>query len=324
VLLGLGYNALFIVIILIIVEITFSFENAIINAKILTKLSRFWQNIFLSVGIIIAVFGMRIVFPIVIVMITTGLGWGPVLDLAFGNPEEYAKALDGAHPQIAAFGGAFLLMLALHFFFDSEREILWFKRIEAWFQRFNAHWGPAAVALVILAILAILPFNNHPTETIFAGSIGVITYSLLQVVIHIFERIKNRSDKKLSGSKKILEQTGMIAFTSFIYLEILDASFSFDSVVGAFAITTDVLLIALGLGVGAVWVRSLTIFMVRRGTLHAYKYLEHGAHYTVLVLSAVLLFGIFLHVPEIIAGGIGVILIGSAIISSQRERKNIV
>jgi len=319
--LGLGFNSLFIVLILIVVEITFSFENAIINAKILTKMSRFWQNIFLSVGIIIAVFGMRVVFPIVIVMITTGLGWSAVLDLAFGNPEEYSKALDLAHPQIAAFGGAFLLMLALHFFFDSDREVMWFKRIETWFQRFNAHWGPAVVGFVIIAILAVLPFNNHPTETIFAGSIGILTYSILQVVIHLFERIKNKSDKKLGGSNKILEQTGMIAFTSFIYLEILDASFSFDSVVGAFAITTDVLLIALGLGIGAIWVRSLTIFMVRRGTLHAYKYLEHGAHYTVLVLSAVLLFGIFLHVPEVIAGGIGIVLITASIIASQRMNK---
>lgn len=319
--LGLGINALFIALILIIVEITFSFENAIINAKVLAKLSKFWQNMFLTVGIVIAIFGMRIVFPIVIVMITTGLGWGQVVNLAFSNPEEYSNALDIAHPQIAAFGGAFLLMLALHFFFDDEREVLWIKRIEKWFQRNTTNWAPAVISLLIISILSLLPFNSHHLDTFIAGVIGIATYSVLQIVIHLFERLKARSDRKQSSSTRLLKQTGIVAFTSFIYLEILDASFSFDSVVGAFAITTDVVLIAAGLGVGAVWVRSLTVFMVRRGTLNSYRYLEHGAHYTVLVLAAVLLAGIFLHVPEIVAGGVGIVLIGSAILSSRKANK---
>ena len=319
--LGLGPSALFIALILIVVEITFSFENAIINAKILAKMSKFWQNIFLTVGIFIAIFGMRVVFPIVIVMITTGFGWNTVLDLALNNPIQYSEALDAAHPEIAAFGGAFLLMLALHFFFDAEREILWIKRLEKWFQKFSYNWVPAAISILVIGILGLLPFNEHPNETWIAGGIGIVTYSVLQIVIKLFERIKTKSDEKRGSSSKVLQQTGMVAFTSFIYLEILDASFSFDSVVGAFAVTTDVLLIALGLGIGAIWVRSLTIFMVRRGTLHAYKYLEHGAHYTVLVLSGVLLLGIFWHVPEIVAGIIGIGLIGSAILSSRTGKK---
>lgn len=322
--LGLGLDALFIAVILIIVEITFSFENAIINAKVLAKLSKFWQNLFLTVGIVIAIFGMRIVFPIVIVMITTGLGWGQVVDLAFKSPEEYSHALDDAHPQIAAFGGAFLLMLALHFFFDDKREVLWIKKVEKWFQRNATGWAPAVISLLIISILALLPFNTHKLDTFVAGSIGIITYSALQLLIHIFERLKAKSDRRQSASTRMLKQTGVVAFTSFIYLEILDASFSFDSVVGAFAITTDVVLIAAGLGVGAVWVRSLTVFMVRRGTLNSYKYLEHGAHYTVLVLATILLTGIFLHVPEVIAGGIGLVLIGTAIVSSRKDKKRVV
>lgn len=315
---GLGVDALFIAVILVIVEITFSFENAVINAKILSRLSKFWQNIFLSIGIIIAIFGMRIIFPIVIVMITTGLGWGAVINLAFKSPEEYSLALDTAHPQIAAFGGAFLLMLSLHFFFDDKRQVLWIKKFEQWFQRNTTNWAPAVISLLIIGILSLLPINEHHLNTFIAGVIGIATYSILQIVIKLFERLKARGDKKHHTST-ILEQTGMVAFTSFMYLEIIDASFSFDSVVGAFAITTDVLLIALGLGVGAIWVRSLTIFMVRRGTLNSYKYLEHGAHYTVLILSVVLLLGVFMHVPEVVAGGVGIILIGSAIFSSRKK-----
>ena len=118
----LGLQAAFITLVLMIIEITFSFENAIINAKVLATVSRFWQQIFMTLGIFIAVFGMRLVFPFVIVMLTTGLGLGAVIDLATNDTAAYEAALDKAHPSIAAFGGMFLLMLCLHFFFDAGRQ----------------------------------------------------------------------------------------------------------------------------------------------------------------------------------------------------------
>lgn len=317
---GLGASAFFVAVILIIVEITFSFENAIINAKILRNLSKFWQNIFLTIGIFIAIFGMRIIFPIAIVMVTAGLSATDVIDLALNKPDDYAKELNAAHPQIAAFGGAFLLMLALHFFLDDSRKTLWFTRLERKLQQFATRWMPAAAAFAIIALLSVLPFNHHQSETIIAGTFGIVLYSAMQALIHLFERIK---PKEIATTKpgEVIAQTGMTAFLSFIYLEILDASFSFDGVIGAFAVTNDVVLIAIGLGVGAIWVRSLTVFMVRNGTLDAYRYLEHGAHYTVFVLSAVLLLGIFYHVPEVLAGLVGIGLIGSAIVSSRQATK---
>lgn len=320
---GLGASAFFVTLVLIAVEITFSFENAIINAKILAKMSKFWQNIFLSIGIIIAIFGMRVVFPILLVVITAGLGWGEVVSLALNNPEKYALELEHAHPQIAAFGGAFLLMLALHFFLDDNREILWLKRFEGLLQRYATFWMPAVLAIAIVLGVAFLPFNEHRTETLMAGGVGILTYTVLHALIRIFESFKERSDAKRGVTgKKVLQQTGMAAFASFMYLEVLDASFSLDGVVGAFAVTNDVVLIALGLGVGAIWVRSLTIFMVRRGTLHAYRYLEHGAHYTVFALAAVLMLGIFWHVPEVVAGSVGIVLITAAIISSVQANRH--
>jgi hypothetical protein len=102
---------------------------------------------------------------------------------------------------------------------------------------------------------------------------------------------------------------GWAAFGAFMYLQVLDASFSFDGVLGAFAITNKVLLIALGLGVGAIWVRSMTIFLVRKGTLNSYIYLEHGAHYAILALAAALLSSIFIDVPNAVTGiaGLGII-----------------
>jgi hypothetical protein len=312
---GFGAEALAVALILIVVEITFSFENAIINARILAGMSRFWQNIFLTVGIVIAIFGMRIVFPIVIVMITAGLGWHEVIDLALNHPSEYAHELEVAHPQIAAFGGAFLLMLALHFFLDDNRETLWFTKLERAMQRIATSWMPAVISIVVLILLALLPFNDHKTETIVAGFLGIATYIVLNGLVTLFERIKG------GDAKKAVTQTGFAALMSFIYLEVLDASFSFDGVIGAFAVTNEVILIALGLGVGAIWVRSLTVFMVRNGTLNSYKYLEHGAHYTVFVLSAVLLLGVFLDIPEVLAGLVGIGLIVSAIVSSRQARQ---
>lgn len=314
--LGLGAHALWIVFILMIVEVTFSFDNAIINAKVLERLSPFWVKMFLTVGIVIAIFGMRIVFPILIVSLTSGLSWGQVIDLALNKPVEYGHHLEEAHPMISSFGGAFLLMLAFQFFFDDERHTLWIKRIEARLQRLH-HWMWApTVTSIIMFFVAMLPMNTHTRQTIIAGALGTATYVAIQLLVHWMDRIQ----AKTGGSSK-KKQVGMAAFMTFMYLQILDASFSFDGVIGAFAISSDIVLIAAGLGIGAIWVRSMTVFLVRRGTLHSFAYLEHGAHYTVFMLAIVMLASALLEVPEVVPGltGLGIIL--ASIIASIRVRQ---
>ncbi len=164
----LGPGAFAVALILMAVELAFSFDNAIINAKILATMSEFWQKLFLTVGILIAIFGMRVIFPVVIVMLTADLSWSSVVDLALNHPKEYAEKLDLAHPTISSFGGAFLLMLALHFFLDDHREVQWIKKIERPLSRFAYWWAPALVASVVLGIFALLPFNQHPGETMRA------------------------------------------------------------------------------------------------------------------------------------------------------------
>jgi hypothetical protein len=108
----------------------------------------------------------------------------------------------------------------------------------------------------------------------------------------------------------------------FLYLEVLDASFSFDGVIGAFAISTDPIVIALGLGIGAMYIRSLTVFLVRKGTLHEYVYLEHGAHWAIGALAVCMLISIAQHVPEWITGGLGAGLIIAAFVSSVVRNRN--
>lgn len=309
---GMGTAALITTLILVVIEVTFSFDNAIINAKILTTMSPFWQKMFLSVGIIIAIFGMRIIFPILIVQITTGLPWRTVLDLALHDPNEYATYLESAQPSIAAFGGAFLLMLAGSFFFDTSRKVLWLKTPERLLQRLSSRWTPAMVTAITLGIVAII--SDHQSTVITAGAVGIVTYLAVHGLAEFFGNIQSKSDKKTT-----LHKTGMAALLSFIYLEILDASFSLDSVIGAFAITDKVILIAAGLGVGALWVRSMTVYIVHKGTLQQYKYVEHGAHYTVLVLACILLFSEFVHLPQAATGILGVIIIISSIITSGKR-----
>lgn len=310
--LGFGASAAVVIIILIAVEVAFSFDNAIINAKTLGKLSPTWQKLFLTVGMIIAVVGMRILFPIVIVSLSAHMSWSQVVDLALNNPTVYAEKLEAAHPAIAAFGGAFLLMLALEFFIDSRRKVLWLKYLERPLQRLSSLWAPALLSAGAVLVVASIPANHHPRTTIIAGMLGIVTHIAIELFTNLFG---SHQATNTTSNKPLI---GMAAFTTFIYLEILDASFSFDGVIGAFAVTSKVVLIAIGLGIGALWVRSLTVFMVRKSTLQNYVYLEHGAHYTVAVLAFVLLLSLFVDVPNVLAGLVGIGFIGSSIVASRQ------
>jgi len=311
----MDFSALLVALILIALEVTFSFDNAVVNAKKLKHMSPAWQKLFLTVGIFIAIFGMRIIFPIAIVVFTAGISWGEVVNLALNNPELYAKKLEIAHPVISAFGGSFLLMLALHFFFDHKKSVHWFRLTEIPATKLGLWWVPPIIATITMFILSRLPFNHYPSQTLKAGIAGIIVYSAIHGLTWFLAKGQSGNGGKAG------QLVGWAAFSMFIYLEILDASFSFDGVLGAFAITKNLILIAIGLGVGAIWVRSLTVFMVRNGTLEAFEYLEHGAHYAIGFLAGAMLTSLFVAVPEVITGLTGVVLIGLSIHSSVRLRK---
>jgi hypothetical protein len=308
----LGWRALFPLLILVIIEITFSFDNAIVNAQILKKMPRIWQQLFLSVGIIIAVFGMRLVFPIVMVALTADLSWRAVLDLALNHPEQYAHKLELANPTLTAFGGAFLLMLTLHFFMAENKQHHWLEPFERPLQRIGRWWLPPLITVAVVAAIALLPVNHYAAETLRAGLIGTVVYVALHGIMMLI-------GKTTSKTSQLAHYTGGAAAVMFLYLEILDASFSLDGVIGAFAITSDVLLIAAGLGAGALWVRSLTVHMVRNGTLDAYRFLEHGAHYAIAVLAASMLVSAFFHVHEAVIGVAGVSVIAASLVASIKR-----
>ncbi|MEU2437037.1 DUF475 domain-containing protein [Streptomyces rubradiris] len=336
-----GWTGFGVVAILAILEISLSFDNAVVNAGILKKMSPFWQKIFLTIGVLIAVFGMRLVFPVVIVAISAKMGPIEAVDLAINNKERYEQLVTDAHPAIAAFGGMFLLMIFLDFIFE-DRDIQWLR----WIERPLAKLGKVdmlsvCIALIVLLVAAFTVATHahqhggvHADKAqtvLISGVAGLITYMIVGGLSGYFEdKLEEEEEREheqeeeavRSGKKKpAIVLAGQAAFFMFLYLEVLDASFSFDGVIGAFAVTNDIVLMALGLGIGAMYVRSLTVYLVRQGTLDDYVYLEHGAHYAIGALAVVLLITIQYEIHEVITGSIGVILILASFLSSVRRNR---
>jgi hypothetical protein len=331
-----GVPGLILCAILGILEISLSFDNAVVNATVLERMDPWWQRIFLTVGVVIAVFGMRLVFPLLIVGITAQLNPVEALELALQqkpitDPTSYAFLLDRAYPDIAAFGGVFLFMLFLDWVFE-ERDIQWLR----WLEGPLAKIGQLSRLSIVITLVALVVLGEtlaeNPGAVLLSGALGMVTYLLVNGLGDFFEsRMEAQHEAEVeaarragnSGPSQLAKAAGRAGFFLFLYLEVLDAAFSFDGVIGAFAITTDPILIALGLGfIGAMFVRSLTVYLVRKGTLADYVYLEHGAHWAIGALSVILLVGIGYHVNEIITGLIGVAFIGAAFLSSVlRNRK---
>ena len=312
---GMGaLPALWLTLVLGVLEVSLSFDNAVVNASVLKHMSELWRQLFLTVGILIAVFGMRLLFPILIVAVATGEGLGAVIRMALEQPDQYALVLTSHYPQIAAFGGMFLLLVFLSFIFDTKREHFWLEPLE----HLLAKIGKADAAAVIVAIVVLLLTKLFVPPEIFgsvllSGLCGILLFLAVDSVDAFFE-----VEDEEGGSAGVGKKAGVAAF---LYLEVLDASFSFDGVIGAFAITRDVVVIMLGLAIGAMFVRSLTVYLVHKGTLDQFVFLEHGAHYAIGVLAAIMLFGIVHHVPEVVTGLIGVFFIVASVWSSIRHRR---
>jgi hypothetical protein len=311
-----GLTAAFVALVLGILEVSLSFDNAVVNASVLKRMDERWQFYFLTWGILIAVFGMRLLFPILIVSLATGIGLVGVTDMALHDPMAYAQHLTESHVEIAAFGGMFLLMVFFGFIFDDAKELHWLGQIE---EKLSS-WGKLESIELIVAIGLLLVIQHWlPAEVrlqvMVAGVSGVILYVMVDSAASLFE--DEEEGEQVVGAVK---RAGLM---SFLYLEVLDASFSFDGVIGAFAITQDVIIIMLGLAIGAMFVRSLTIFLVRKGTLDEYVFLEHGAHYAIGVLAGIMLMSIGMHISEVVTGLTGAILIGLSVYSSIQYKKQL-
>lgn len=319
-----------VVALLAVLEISISFDNAIVNAAILKNMSEKWQQIFLTWGILIAVFGMRLVFPIVIVAAAAGLPINDVVDQALNQPDVYAHNLEDANAVIAGFGGIFLLMVFLSYFFDGEKDSHWLPG-ESLLAKIGEVDGvvPAIAAGTLLFVSQVV--GDSETDVLTAGLAGIVAFLLANGLADRLEpegldedetHDSGDSPNALDGpsmGQAASAAAGAAAkggLATFLYLELLDASFSFDGVIGAFAISKDIIVIAVGLGLGALYIRTLTVYLVRQGVLSEYRYLEHGAHWAIGVLAVILFIGIEHHVPEVVTGLIGAVLILTAFFAS--------
>ncbi len=297
--------------VLAVLEVSLSFDNAAVNASVLKDMDPVWQQRFLTWGIAIAVFGMRIVFPLVIVMVAASLGPVEAMNLALNEPRQYQEIVEGAHIGLMGFGGAFLGMVGLKYFFDSDKEVNWIEAIERPLAKV-ADIEAVAIGLVLAGTWAVSSVLAPADALTFitAAIAGLLTYLGVEIVNHVLEPpTPTTGDVAKAG------------FGAFLYLEVLDASFSFDGVIGAFALTNNLIIIAIGLGIGAMFVRSMTIFLVKKGTMSEYRYLEHGAFYAILALAVIMYLNTFMHISEVITGLIGAVLIGLAFWSSVRWNK---
>ena len=307
-------SMLWIILVLSILEVSLSFDNAVVNAAVLKDMDDIWQRRFLTWGMVIAVFGMRIVFPLAIVAIAAGLGPMDALNLSLNNPGEYERIVSGAHVGIAGFGGAFLAMVGLSFFFDGEKDIHWITWIEEKLALVS-NIKAAEIALLLLVLYGVsqmLPADEALTFMV-AGILGLVTFIAVEAIATVLEM--REEALKLQGA---VVRSGL---GGFLYLNILDASFSFDGVIGAFALSNNMVIIALGLSIGAMFVRSMTIHLVKQRTLAEYRYLEHGAFWAIIALGAIMLLSARFHIPETVTGLVGAVLIGLSLWWSIRHNR---
>lgn len=313
---GTGIVSIFIVLVLSILEVSLSFDNAVINAVKLQKMSEKWRQRFLTWGILIAVFGMRFLFPILVIAAFAKINFIEVAKIAFTNAAMYTQYLNQTHAPIVAFGGTFLMMLFLSYFFDGKKDLHWIK----WLEKKLKLFGNIEGAEVIITCL-ILFIVQHHVEThqrlyvVLSGVCGVLVYLLVDGLTHWLE---NKEENELKHIGTNIKSAGVI---SFLYLEVIDASFSLDGVLGAFALSKDILIITIGLTIGAMFVRSLTIMLVQKNTLNKYLYLEHGAHWAIGALAIIMLISTFHEVPEVLTGLIGLVFILAALASSMVHNK---
>lgn len=303
-----GWAAFLLAALLSILEVTLSFDNAVVNAKVLAQMSDTWQRRFLTWGILIAVFGTRLVLPAIIVGLAAWITPWAAAQLAFEDPSGYAHLLDSAAHAINAFGGIFLLMVALKYFFDVGKQVHWI----AWIERSLVRWGRIEAIELAIALATLLALSYHAddqAQVLVAGSIGLLTFVVMQGITSTLD---------LRAGERAVAASGAVLF---VYLNILDSAFSLDGVVGAFALTTQIPIIFVGLGIGAYFVRSITVYLVRKKTLDTLRYLEHGAHWAILGLGLSMLLGIVFHIPEAVTGLIGLVFVTLAYNSSRRALK---
>jgi uncharacterized protein len=323
---GMGLNGLIAVVVLTVLEITFSVDNAVVNAKLIGQMSPFWQYLFLYLGIFIAVFVVRFFLPVAIVSLTSGLSLYEVVQLTLQDPHRYGEELHKAAPGINSFGGTFLLMIATAFFLDTAKKHHWVS-LEHRLSRLGCYDNVGIFVLLgmVLVMTLTAPGDDKLMILLAGGSAILIHVGLGILSAATGGEDEGEQDSAASTMAAMATTTKQVVGTAaaviFLRLELLDASFSLDGVIAAFALSTNVIVIMAGLGAGALWVRSGSIYMVRMGTLAKFIYLDNGAHWAIGALGVIMYLKVYhVELPEWLVASIGLVLIAWAVWSSHKHR----
>ena len=304
-------SAVFVVFFLWILESSLSFDNMIVNISVLKDMSSLWQKRFITWWIIVAVFGMRLLFPILLVSIFANIDPIQAFKLAIDNPTQYWNILINSHIVIAWFGGAFLMMVWLSFFIDKHKTINWFWWLERVLSKLgDIKWITQTCVLIILILISY--FIN--LADVYKFFVSWLCWVVLYTFIHWIKTCFDGKNCNLSTVAKTW-------FASFLYLEVLDASFSLDWVIWAFALSSNIFIIAAWLGIGAFFVRSSTIYMLEKWTLSSYRYIQHGAFYAVIALAVMMFVWTIIHLPEVLVWTIWLLFIVLSLYSSWKVNK---
>jgi hypothetical protein len=284
-------------------EIVTSIDNAIINAEVLATMRERARRWFLVWGILIAVFLIRGMLPWLIVWTAVPqLGFFGALTATFSSDPEVHEAIATSAPVLLAGGGTFLIFLFFHWLFLAPKH---FGLYGEQFIQAHGVWFYAVVS-VLLSVIVWFAIHENPIM-----AFGVVVGSTAFFITHGFKENAEKSEKELM-------KEGLSDVSKIFYLEVIDATFSIDGVLGAFAFTFSVPLILLGNGLGAIAVRQLTISNIER--VKRYAYLKNGAMYSVLFLGIImLLHGFGWEIPEWVSPVVTIVTIGYFYLKSINE-----
>lgn len=284
-----GRESLTGVVALTLLELLFSLDNAAMNARLLGQLSAWWRRLFMTVGVLVAVFGVRLAVLVAVMCGASGSG-------------------------LFAFGATFLVMVAVGYFLDPEKDTHWIGWVE-WPLARLGRCPNLGLGVMVVVALVLYATTGRQAAVLVGAVAGVGLHVALGLVESLFGH----------GPSRGAVLVGSAAAVMFVRIELLDASLSFDGVIGAFAISSSAVVILAGLAAGAMWVRSMTAHMCRAETLDRYRYLGHGAHWAIAVLGLVMA-GKLYHVeaPEMLVAAAGLLPVVGAVASSvaagRRER----
>ncbi|HRH23080.1 MAG TPA: DUF475 domain-containing protein [Candidatus Magasanikbacteria bacterium] len=299
-------HALLVILGLVVFEVISSIDNAIVNAHVLKTLPDKYRKIFLVWGLLLAVVVVRGLLPFIIIWIANpAMGLGEVWHVAFSEGG-IGDALDESRPLLLLGGGMYLIMVFLGWLFLEEKKYAFL--VEHFIHK-QGIWFYFISSLLFTTVIW-LALKTNPALAL-ATAVGTTAYFLTDG----FKRNAEEKEKQLmSGS------SNMSAWSKILYLEILDASFSIDGVIGAFAFTMSVPLILIGNGIGAFVVREFTIKGIN--LISKYAYLKNGAMYSIGVLGTIMALEAFhVHVPTWLAPVNTIVIGGTFLILSIREMK---